>query len=286
MMFFRVFVNMKKTMLILGFGLVMTASSPLAGKLQVSPSWTVLGVTPGGSKTGSYTVVNMENYAQRIKVQAVDWKPYKKGNARKSIEDWLIFNQDEIILEPGENKEFVYQIRLDKDVKGEKIAQVFFQPERADSQGRGISGRLGVILFAVAEGTQIVKAGMGAILVKNFDSVPCLAVNVKNQGNVHLHIGGEVRLWDLGKLIWQKKLEDVSGILDGETRQIRIDFDQNLIKEGPIYHGEIQIQYGVVKSQMKLNKTIRIFSLNKVGQTLIVGPKICQGDCSPDKDEM
>ncbi|MBI1869627.1 MAG: hypothetical protein HYS07_00365 [Chlamydiae bacterium] len=221
--------------------------------VKVAPASTTLVIKPGESQGGVFEVENPEDQIQKIQIQSEDWLAFRKGKRGVSTEDWVTFEKKEFVLKPKERITLHYQVHIDKDFRGEHVAQVFFSPSPLEEGKRGNVGlriRSGVLLMAIAKGTVKVNAEIGNAFVREVSGPTrqgnFLHLEVKNMGNVHIKLNGSVKILDSkGEVILAQGLGNIPGILGGENRVYPIQIKSNLFKEGESYICEVEIFYGV-----------------------------------------
>ncbi|MBI1883915.1 MAG: hypothetical protein HYS08_06880 [Chlamydiae bacterium] len=240
-----------KILTILILSLLFPVSSVFAVGLRVSPGRATVVLKPGEQKEGVYHIKNTSNTTQKILVQAEDWVQFRQGKPRVRAEGWLNFEKTEFVLDVGEETELKYKVLLDKDFRGEKVAQVFFTPVPTGDSSQGVSIRVrsGVLLMAIAKEDIQVKAEIGMVSwTQQKDGVSALQIQIKDAGNVHIKLGGEVKvLNEKGDVIWKGVLDPAQtpGLFAGEERPYSLPFNMKVLKESEKYLCVIELDYGV-----------------------------------------
>jgi len=197
---------MKKTIKILCTVMTILLLVSMAEALSVSPSVVKLSIAPGESKNGSFEIYNREKGEVFVEIFLQDWildnnerKFSKPGTNPRSLNDWIILDQDEFLIPPETRKIIRYTIDVPEDAKGGHWGLVCFKSRPLKGERRsGIRLITQVISFVAVEveGTVKKKLKIQEVLAEHKE-VPLeeedktikqirLKAKLKNLGNVPL----------------------------------------------------------------------------------------------------
>ena len=181
----------------------------------VSPGAQVIVVKAGEIHSGDYIVGNRGEEAIRIGVTADDQSVAQQLLGRQTVKEdgsspnWLDFEPRQLELGPFESGSINYTITLPKDAEGEYSAILYFTNLPA-SEGKGISmsTRIGNTLYAIAEGTEVVKGELVDIAVTRTDPMN-IRVTIENSGNIHIRPKGDITIRKKGLFLSAEEKEPV-----------------------------------------------------------------------------
>jgi hypothetical protein len=194
------------------------------------------------------------------------------ANSIKNPSAWLTIEERAFRLEPNSKREISYSVKMPEGLAGEAAAMVFFASTSVEGPQSMFVPRLGVIIYLIQKGSEIVDATIENIKVRAVSSEKGdrrsrkLRVTfkvdtiVKNTGNVHLRPKGEVVIHNLrgkqlykeeipyGWVVQQKKENLCSAVLrDMRLRPGRYKASVSLTF-GSLYEQEKQISHEVTFS--------------------------------------
>lgn len=210
------------------------ASYQLAS-LSVSPSRTFLKVIPGKGYEGFWILKNTSVKPIKITLLEEDWTELGANKKVGKPDSWLKIPLKEISLQPQEEKKITYKIRLSRGMKGEKLAQVFFDPAYLSDEGSFLHTRTGVLVIAVAKNTEKIELGNFEFKVVTQEKTGKSHLDFKmdNLGNVHTKWKALIDLWFNGKKIESFVLQPPQSILTGESKHFSAPIKQkDLPSEG------------------------------------------------------
>lgn len=178
--------------------------------LQVSPTKQKLSLTPGSSYVGTFKVHNAGAAPFNYKVSAT---PYSVTNENYSpdytgltnytqIAEWISFEKETGLLQPGEVTEVAYTVNVPKDAPaGGQYAALMAETSDGNAENATVAvvHRVGMILYAAVPGETRESGEIIKNNVNTFYFNPPLTVNslVKNTGNVEQTATYTVKIYPL-----------------------------------------------------------------------------------------
>ncbi|MBR0415917.1 hypothetical protein IJI64_02000 [Candidatus Saccharibacteria bacterium] len=178
--------------------------------LQVSPTKQKLSLTPGSSYVGTFKVHNAGAAPFTYKVSAT---PYSVTNENYSpdytgltnytqIAEWISFEKETGLLQPGEVAEVAYTVNVPKDAPaGGQYAALMAETSDGNAENATVAvvHRVGMILYAAVPGETRESGEIIKNNVNTFYFNPPLTVNslVKNTGNVEQTATYTVKIYPL-----------------------------------------------------------------------------------------
>lgn len=167
-------------------------------------------------------------------------------------ENWVKFNDDQIKLNPGEEKKVIYKISIpQKTPPGAHHIGLGIQ----EKNDRNISTRLATILNIQVAGTAtegIVVEKFNRVGGKFFDKKWLFDLQLKNTGNVGVPIHGEIKLLSTTENeIFSNPINFGNDMIVGSVRNVILDYslDKKFLLPG-LYKAIVQIEYGLTKQQI------------------------------------
>ena len=202
------------------------------------------------------------------------------ANYKYSLSSWLSFENNNLLLNPGEKKTVKIFIDKNRITKGGHYASILAQIQQSESNNAiNILPALSSLLFVRAATGQEVEEGK----INDFSPIrdgleypDTYIIMFQNSGNVNVVPYGLIQIYDpLGNLAAKGTFNVYS--LDALPESIRrydtkITTYQKILLPG-IYTAKINIHFG--KTNQKLSKTVKFFSqgmfdFGKIGIGLIV----------------
>jgi len=181
----------------------------------VTPGAKVIVVKTGEVHSGDYIVGNRGEEAIRIGVTADDQSAAQRDLGRQTAKEdgsspnWLDFKPRQLELGPFESGSINYTITLPKDAEGEYSAILYFTNlPTSEKKGISMSTRIGNTLYAIVEGTEVVKGELIDISVTRTDPMN-VRVTIENSGNVHIRPRGDITIRKKGLFLSAKDKEPV-----------------------------------------------------------------------------
>lgn len=229
--------------LVLAAALVLNASPALAEdkkpdyRLQISPTQDNVGkIEPGETHTGSFNVQNTGNkgYKYTVSISPFSFKDdrYEQDFDTTSkytvLTDWVTFANDEGSVEPGEQSEIKYTVKVPSDAPGGLQSAAIMvtmvnNDEMKNSGVQTVSRAAYPIYMNIGGDTE----ERGAIIE---NKIPTLIFNpplvtssvVENAGNVYAAATYEVKVYNVfgGKEVYSNAQEDNNGDLQPDTRVV------------------------------------------------------------------
>ncbi len=155
--------------------------------IQVSPTYQMFTVKPGGKAEGRCTVTNNEENDLKISLSSKDWF-IAPGNEKFKATDWLTFKTKEFSLKKGASQEINFFVKAPKGAQGELIGMLSFS--LIEEIPTNINKVLSVAIYNAIEGSEKIKGNIKAIMVSPTTGTVSVSVLLENRGNVHLRPSG------------------------------------------------------------------------------------------------
>jgi hypothetical protein len=196
-----------------------------APSLGVSPPKLDLGRTaPGRVFEAEVRVINAGEEDLKLSVEARDvavvgshgeLRAVERGSPPWSLSSWLSFPTDELRLEPGERKNFVFQVSVPAAAEpGGHYAGIYFRSLPMEGQLK-VSVRVGAVISLTVEGGVVRRGELISFRPDRrwfIGRRPGFSLRLANRGNVHLD--PEV------KVVFRSRRGPVLGELRPPQRQI------------------------------------------------------------------
>lgn len=243
---------MKKIVPCILFGVVifsicsLNASTPV---ISVRPARTLIYVKPGETYTGNFLITNKEEKKVTVAVVGEDWTLMAQKKREKNLQ-WITLSKEKCTIGGLKTKRVGFKISVPHDAKGEKIAQIFFEPSFDDAPEGMLKTRMGVIVIVIVSGTERVDMGLPTVsLVKTDESHAAVRVRLENFGNVLLKWSADVSVTDAetGKDMGKAVISGSRSTLPGESRQIGGPLKGYVAKNSGNLTATVTINYGIGK---------------------------------------
>lgn len=118
-----------------------------------------------------------------------------------SLAGWIDFQEDELLIQPGEEVTFTFNIIIPRDAEpGGHYASVLFQSGSEPEPGTAsVTQRIGSLVLLRVSGNVVEEAAIESFTVPGFSqtSPVDLTLRVKNNGNVHVQPKGTIIITNL-----------------------------------------------------------------------------------------
>ncbi len=193
---------------------IAVADGPISASLRISPVKIELQLKPGEEVTAAIDMANTAKFASEMTIYAQDfvidgsqYKFYKQGERGKSMSaaSWLSFSKDKFELQPGETTSVAVKLAAPNSAEpGGHYAMAFFEaaPNKESVKGKGMviltSTRVGALILGTVKGDikRLVTLQSFTIPRFNTTNVVPIALDFKNEGNVHAALNGEITIQD------------------------------------------------------------------------------------------
>ncbi len=220
--------------------LIFSVSESHGFSLNVSPPSFKTSVEPGGSTSGTITILNTSEENIAIMVYTQDWQ-YKPdgsktfraaGTTPLSCAKWIRIFPKKFQIEAHGRMAVQYTISVPEDARGGYYAVIFSESVPLSKEGSEgemtvrFAGRLGTIVYLDVEGTVIRKASIESLSVKPPQSNKPLEMDIsyKNKGNVYIAAKGTLNIIDEeGNIFGREKFGPIS-TLPGDTRETKVEW--------------------------------------------------------------
>jgi hypothetical protein len=226
-----------------------------AGAITIGPSRLEVSLPPGEIAEADYYVQNDTDAPMRVLVEPENWFRDAYNYGSLAIGDWITLDTYEFALEPKEIKKLKLIVRVPTDVKGERVAQIFFTSivggDKEGTREGGVRARLGAILYVAIKGTEKVSARIKEITAvkarENGAEKLKIGVRMKNRGNIHLRPTGKVVIKDeSGRSVSELDLLPARALLPNrENTYYAYLEDPGTLKPGK-YKIYARVDYGMV----------------------------------------
>jgi len=223
--------------------LALLPEAVLAFGLGIHPTTVEVGLEPGGHHRQVLTVGNLHREKNlALTVGLADWsldenqqlELYPPGSTLRTASPWVRFSPAVLKLAPGESQRVVVEIQLPVDLKGSGDYRfaVLVSPvlpplkERREAPS-GIWNKVQVSsLFYITLPPASAKAAVvAARFEQSSEGVPEIHFAVRNDGNSHARLSGELRLLnEQGKKVLTQPVQRV--VLEGQTGQVRVELHE------------------------------------------------------------
>lgn len=216
--------------------------------ISVYPARTFLELKTNESYKGTFLITNESSETIKVRVVAEDWSELGKEVRSGNPEGWLTFEKPELLIQPSQKANLSYKILLPPETKGQKMAQVFFEPTY-DLPGTGpLLTRSGVLITALAKGTEKLQIGniRATLSYTQKSHKPSLELTLQNLGNVYLKWQADLQVMDSkNNLIGENRFQSVQSLLKGETKTSIATLTEALPKNKKNLVAKISLQYGM-----------------------------------------
>lgn len=227
-------------------GPIQSATSASPPTISVYPARTFVKIKPGENYSGFYIIKNPSNQTLSVKVWAEDWTHIGQGRSKESPDAWLTLSHRDVIIPPGEESKITYEVKFSSDITGEKLSQVFFEPSYLDSPSGMIKARNGVLIIAIAKGTEKSELKLGSLKLVPKNQDHFLKLELSNLGNVHLKWQARIVLLDHhGQESGQAEIKSPKSLLTGETQSYFGKIENYSATDPQQLSAKIKISYGI-----------------------------------------
>lgn len=155
-------------------------------QISIKPAKTIINVIPGKTYNGHFLIFNLSDEEVSVDVTGEDWTEIYLNNRKKGIPDWLKINEIHFNIQPQKTHRLNYLIQMPSDTQGQILSQIFFSPLYTEPKPSSFSTRLGVLVLAIADGTQILEFGNEKLTLSYNESEQKFEYNFEliNTGNV------------------------------------------------------------------------------------------------------
>lgn len=205
--FFRMFRRISPALA----ALLLAASAVAAHAIGVQPLRTELSIAPGATKVATLEVVNPDNYDLAVRPQLLIYEKndeqgfpvqlqLEAGDTR-DFRPWVTFQPNEFTLKAGEKRSVTATVRVPAGTTpGGRYAAIVYDPIVNDPNAVVAKTRVASLLLIEVEGQQIRRSkllsfGMQGETIES-DKGAVFAIDVENQGNVHLRPRGTITITD------------------------------------------------------------------------------------------
>jgi len=184
------------------------AGAALAVGLGMAPPRFELLLAPGASSTETVVIFSYDAPDQRVDVGVVDWTLDPEGQLRVlppgtlpySASAWLQASADPFTLARSGTHPVRFTVAVPKDaaLEGSYWTGLSFTTEpRPTEEGEGMTVRVRaravVVIYVTIPGTERPAAALQGVLLQDGEDGRFVVVDVVNEGNVYLRLGGELR---------------------------------------------------------------------------------------------
>ncbi|MFH1546524.1 MAG: hypothetical protein ABIE14_04055 [Patescibacteria group bacterium] len=241
--------------------LALTVSAALA--VGVKPVRTELTIDPGSFASATIRVINSEGIPVTVRPEIVIYtKNDEQGfpvaedlsaDHPLNIRDWIEFSAEDLSLDPNSEEEVTFTVNVPADAQpGGRYASILYTSfDDAASGGVKIQVAVPSLILVKVTGEEIHSGEVLSFGVKDGkllgDQSPALAVNFKNNGNVHEKPSGSITLTDSagvqltqiaryrdpvsGELVVADAIPlnlDGGNVLPGSSRIFTADWNENI----------------------------------------------------------
>jgi hypothetical protein len=230
---------------------ILEASASSPPTISVYPSRTYVQIKPGKIYRGFFLITNKSDELIKVKVLAEDWTLMGQGKYGDP-KAWIQLQAKEFTIPPKKEHRIPYRIKFPRNISGEKMAQIFFEPSRASGEGSFIVTRTGVLVIAVAKGTE--KLQLGNLAIKRISSQDSekIELQIANLGNVHAQWNAEVIIIDSeGIEVGGVNLKSTQSLLTGESKRFLGKVENYNASGSRDLRAKVILTYGIENSTEK-----------------------------------
>lgn len=206
----------KKLLLIFAFMMII-CSNVFAG-LVVTPARSEVIIEKNAFHDAFYTIKNGYDKTVKVDISIKNWNNSLE-NRDLPVSSWLTVSNNSVILKPGESKAINYTVKSG-DLKGSLSGMISFTVRSPDYEG--INLMTSVPVYMTVDGTQNISFDIEKMELKknNNNNNNNLSVNfaVKNTGNVHLRLGGNLAVKKGKKVVMERGIQNLSPVYPDLTR--------------------------------------------------------------------
>ena len=211
--------------------------------LGIHPTTVEVGLEPGGRHRQVLTIGNLHREKSlALTIGLADWsldenqqlELFPPGSTPRTAASWVRFSPSALKLAPGESQRVVVEVQVPVKTSGPGdyrfgvlVSPVLPPPEERRKAPSGVWNKVQVSsLFYVTLPPASAKASVvDARFERSPKGEPELHFAVRNDGNSHARLSGEVRLLDEGgRKVLQQPVKRV--VLEGQTGQVRAPLHQ------------------------------------------------------------
>jgi hypothetical protein len=242
--------------LILGhisLNIILEASTSSPPTISVYPGRTYVQIKPGRIYRGFFLITNKSDELIKVKVLAEDWTLMGQGKYGDP-KAWIRFPTKEFKISPRKEYRITYRIKFLRNISGEKMAQIFFEPSRASGEGSFIVTRTGVLVIAVAKGTE--KLQLGNLAIKRIAGEnpenAKIELQIANLGNVHAQWNAEVKIIDSKEIeVGRANIKSTQSLLTGESKRFLGTVENYNALGSEDLKAKITLNYGIENNSEK-----------------------------------
>lgn len=233
-----------------------------AHALRVVPSYQVVHLAPGTSRTIDVQISNDAGKEVRVTPSAKNWVTLPE-NKEYEVGDWLIpASTQPFILKANEGRTMTFTAKAPEGAIGELVGMASFLVE--EEQASMVNMRMSVAVYVAVQGTEEYEGDVRGLAVKVGENTVRGAAFVSNTGNVHMRLAGLIRLFDRKKNpIANIVVRPGHPIYPGESKPISGVVDDLVLKPGRYY---IEGSFRDVDRGQTFNVKRRRFRLKKDGE--------------------
>ena len=232
-----------------------------AFSLNVSPPSFKATVEPGGSTSGTITVMNTSDEDIGINIYAQDWL-YKSDGSKSfhaagttplSCAKWIRLFPKKFQVEAHGKMAVQYTINVPEDAKGGYYAVIFSESVPLGDEGLEgemtvrFAGRLGTVVYLETKGKSSRKASIESLSITPPQSNRPLEMTLsyKNNGNVWIGAEGSLNIMDGEGNIFGRKGFGPVNTLPGDTTETKVEWLGDL-EEG-VYYAVVTLDIGATE---------------------------------------
>ena len=272
---------------VLALSLILTALSPAANAIGVTPLRAFLKAAPGETVEGSVIAQNTTDTQQIVTLTKADFMvkedesmqfiPEVQEDNMYSMQNWIEFEKNDVLTEPNGGAEMKYKITVPADAASHAYYAAIFVQGKSPTAGEGaVSVGASVAHLVLLEVTGDLKA---SIEFKSFEmkrtevsegETPKDEVQFKtvvfNTGNTHIAPDGSVKIYDSAKTFKEEVLlnRDQYNAMPNRSKTITNRFDYSKYEAGQ-YFAELNLIAGEYTYEAFIPFTIN------TDRTLVIG---------------
>lgn len=244
----------------LAFLLLMGGLARMASAIQVSPTYQVFEVNPGGKVQGEMVLTNTEPKDFILTPSVKDWFVLR-ANEKISAKSWLKIPTETFVLKAGETRKFSFTLEAPKKAQGELVGMISFSSK--PEEGASVTMQISLAQYLAIKGTQKYGHDVSALAVRVTTNTE-ISVMMLNTGNVHLRPKGWVYVMDKdNQTVMNVELEHGKPAFPGAPRAYSGIVKNFILPEG---HYKARIVFEDMDRNYQYPEEIKKFEVTKEGK--------------------
>ncbi|MFB6181331.1 MAG: hypothetical protein ABEJ24_00335 [Candidatus Magasanikbacteria bacterium] len=196
------------------FIIILALFLPLeAEAVSISPLRQAVSIEKGEKKQVQVSVKNTSDSRKKFVPEVSGFDLNSRGSinyeAESIAEDWLLYDRNPFVLDPGEEKEVSFTINIPNEAKSKSYYLVLFIKRAGIERKMAASPKVGSLLFVHVAGTRVEKMSIDSFVSSRnyyFSTPVNINMNTRNLGSIHVIPQGAVSILDNGEVVAKKEI--------------------------------------------------------------------------------